>query len=265
MADPFRVLVPVDGSPESESILATIRPLALSRPTEITLLRVVEGADEADAARATLHRLAGGLLMDGLSAVSRLEWGSPADTIEYLARPVRHDLLAMTTHGRSGLRRALLGGTAQALLARARIPLILDRPGGSAGNWRRIALAVDGATPADEIVRFIAPLALALRAEVSVVHVLEPLRLLAERRPDARPALERAVEDLAARGVPAESVLITDRPAAGIARFLDESGCGLLAMTTSGRHGSVTEEVLRQARVPILVRRLEESRVAAIA
>lgn len=280
MTDPLRILVPTDGSPESESILPAILPLVKSRASEVTLLRVVSDVEDADQARSALHRLARHLLMDGVRPISRLEWGHPSDEIEYLARPARHDFLAMTTHGRSGLRRTLLGSTAESVLRRVRIPLILNRPFSRVGDWNRIVVALDGLTPADELLRDVEPLALALGSTVHLLHVNKPLYLLSDvhrvpslfPEPDPRPYLESVRDRLAAKGILTVAATISDQPAAGIARYLDETGAGLIAMTTHGRAGlarafagSVTEEVVRQSPVPVLVRRAEEAPIAASA
>jgi nucleotide-binding universal stress UspA family protein len=258
--DALRILVPVDGSPGSEAILPALLPLVRSRPSEITLLRVVEEPDLADAARAALHHSARGLLLDGIRAVSRLEWGRPADEIDYLARPIRHDLLAMATHGRAGLRRAFLGSTAEDVLRRARIPVLLNRPGGGVGDWTKIVLALDGSPLAEDVLQDVEPLALALKATVHVLHVTAP------NVPE--PDLASVFERLAERGIPAIPARAVGAPAAGITRYLEESRAGLLAMTTHGRSGlaralagSVAEDVIRSSPVPVLVRRAVDTQV----
>ena len=278
MPDPLKILVPVDGSSESESILPAILPVVRSRPSEVTLLRVVSDVEDADLARGALHGLARSLLMDGIRAVSRLEWGRAEEEIEYLARPSRHDFLAMTTHGRSGLRRAILGSTAETVLRRAQIPIILNRPGSRVGDWSRVVVAVDGTTVVDDLLHDLEPLVLALHSTVHVLHVNRPLYLYSDLHrlpaalpePDPRPYLDTLCENLASRGILAVPATITDQPAAGITRYLLENGAGLLAMTTHGRDGvarvfsgSVTEDVIRQSPVPVLVHRVEESHVAA--
>ncbi|HEX7898030.1 MAG TPA: universal stress protein [Planctomycetota bacterium] len=274
MIDPLRILAPVDGSEESESILPALLPMLRARPSEVTLLRVVSDVEDANLARGALHRLARALLMDGVRAVSRLEWGRPEEEIEYLARPARHDVLAMTTHGRSGLRRAFLGSTAETVLRRAKIPILLNRPGSRVGDWRRVVVAVDGTTPPDDLLRDLEPLVLAMRSTVHVLHVNRPIYLYSDLHrmpvalpePDPRPYLDTVCDQLATRGILAVPATVTDQPAAGITRYLLEHDAGLLAMTTHGRDGvaravsgSVTEAVIRQCPVPVLVRRAESS------
>jgi nucleotide-binding universal stress UspA family protein len=54
--------------------------------------------------------------------------GRPADEILRLAKATRCDLLVMGTHGRTGLRRMLLGSVAEQVLRRAPCPVLTVRP-----------------------------------------------------------------------------------------------------------------------------------------
>jgi nucleotide-binding universal stress UspA family protein len=53
--------------------------------------------------------------------------GEPVEEIVECAREVDADLIAMTTHGRSGLGRWLFGSVAEAVLREAEIPVFLMR------------------------------------------------------------------------------------------------------------------------------------------
>ena len=53
--------------------------------------------------------------------------GEPAAEIAAAARDAGADLIAMTTHGRSGLGRLLFGSVAESVLRRAEIPVFLMR------------------------------------------------------------------------------------------------------------------------------------------
>ncbi len=58
-----------------------------------------------------------------------VEHDAPAAAILEAARAARADLIAMTTHGYGGVRRLLLGSTADKVLRGAVIPVLLQRPG----------------------------------------------------------------------------------------------------------------------------------------
>jgi len=58
---------------------------------------------------------------------TRVRWGYAADEIVRAAREAEADLIAMSTHGRSGLGRAIFGSVAQAVLRQAETPVFLMR------------------------------------------------------------------------------------------------------------------------------------------
>jgi hypothetical protein len=59
----------------------------------------------------------------GLRARVLVRSGDPAEEILACVRAERVGLIAMSTHGRSGLRRALFGSVAEGVLRRARVPI----------------------------------------------------------------------------------------------------------------------------------------------
>jgi nucleotide-binding universal stress UspA family protein len=95
-------------------------------PNISTIAEVLEG--EINRAEQYLRRIAA--RFDGLQVeVSCLvRYGSPADEIIECAREHGVDLIAMSTHGRTGLRRIVLGSVADQVLHRAGIPILLVRP-----------------------------------------------------------------------------------------------------------------------------------------
>jgi nucleotide-binding universal stress UspA family protein len=134
-----RILVPLDGSTLAESILPQVVELAALRRGEIHLLRVAHahalpgaGAVEAqvralDEARAYLDRLDARLRSQDLPVRSVVRYGQPVEEILDHALASGADLIAMSTHGRSGVRRVMLGSVAEAVVRRARIPVLLLR------------------------------------------------------------------------------------------------------------------------------------------
>ena len=78
-------------------------------------------------------------------------------------------------------------------------------------------------------------------------------------RTHAQDALQAVVEWLRIRGVSAEGRATLGNPAEEIVRVSEDTGCGLIAMSTHGRNligrsimGSVTDRVLHSASVPVL-------------
>lgn len=139
-----RVLVPLDGSPVAEAILPFIEQIAGPLDLEVVLLRVVprsslETMEVASVARAQeplireqeahehLGRIVEALKSKGVRADTRVRIGHPSMEIVAVAREIGADLIAMTTHGRSGLGRLLFGSVAEDVLRSAPIPVFVMR------------------------------------------------------------------------------------------------------------------------------------------
>lgn len=97
--------------------------------------------------------------------------GDPAQRILALARRRRADLIVVGTHGRKGLRRAVLGSTAEALMSRSPVPVLAAR--GPVRPVRSI-LAPVNFTPYAEIgLAYAAAASETLSAHLKIVHATD--------------------------------------------------------------------------------------------
>jgi len=139
-----RALVPLDGSMVAESIIPFILEIAGPLDMEVALVRVlvpvppiaVEGTwpvvtEDVGKLRAEaeeyLASIAAELRAKGVRVTTTVRRGEPVAEILDGAREVDADLIAMTTHGRSGLSRLLFGSVAAAVLSQAEVPVFLMR------------------------------------------------------------------------------------------------------------------------------------------
>lgn len=139
-----RAVVPLDGSPVAEAIIPFVLEIAGPLDMEIVLVRVlqplppqvIEGSrhvvvDDVEARRLDaqeyLAPLAVELRAKGIRAQTQVRRGDPAGEIAAAAHETGADLIAMTTHGRSGLGRLVFGSVAEAVLRRAQLPVFLMR------------------------------------------------------------------------------------------------------------------------------------------
>jgi nucleotide-binding universal stress UspA family protein len=143
------ILVPLDGSRHAEAALGPAKELAKRLGAEIVLLQVVQfprysfygdgsaylaafdpAAFDPDMAlgeaRQYLEGLTTQLVVSRVRVVTEL--GEPSLAIAEVARREKADLIAMATHGRSGLARLVLGSIATGTLQRTSVPLMLIRP-----------------------------------------------------------------------------------------------------------------------------------------
>ena len=132
------VLVPLDGSPLAEMALSTAIDLLRDSPdATLILLRAAEattlpGVDPTDAqvgvvreAEEYLEVVAARARDEGVSRVITSVWYSqPAEAIAEAARVRGVDLIVMSTHGRSGLRRVVLGSVAESVLRATQTPIL---------------------------------------------------------------------------------------------------------------------------------------------
>jgi nucleotide-binding universal stress UspA family protein len=140
------ILVPLDGSKRAEKILAYVEELAFLREASVILLQVIEPAsfmvdlydtvprfnqELADSAcheaNAYLEALANDLKAKGLQVKSVVKFGLIVSTILEVAEQEHADLIAMASHGRTGLSRAFYGSVAAGILHQADRPLLLIR------------------------------------------------------------------------------------------------------------------------------------------
>jgi nucleotide-binding universal stress UspA family protein len=134
-----RIVVALDGSTFAEEVLAPVSQLAHIFSAELVLLRVLEPAhpgrgdfvSEAEIAAAreylaqTVERL-----HPAERVLVQVRIGAVAPLIARVAREESADLIALATHGRTGLARLTLGSVATATLQRAGVPVLLVRPSG---------------------------------------------------------------------------------------------------------------------------------------
>jgi nucleotide-binding universal stress UspA family protein len=138
-----RILVPLDFSEESSQALAYAVALAADMDAKITLLHVIEpvyasaepglanipqpipGEERADEKR--LHKIAAEFIPKGLFDKAMVRFGAPYHEISTAAKRLNAGLIAITTHGRTGLSHVLLGSTAERVVRHAPCPVLTVR------------------------------------------------------------------------------------------------------------------------------------------
>lgn len=294
-----QILLPLDGSPLAESIVPTVEEFAHVTGAPVTLLQVIEPVEDAltdlfgdnypavevdlhavdeRSAHTYLNDLARRLARSGIVAHTRVAIGSAAETIIQLG--AEFDLIAMTTHGRSGLGRWVYGSVADKVLRGAVVPVLLVRVHEGAapatGRPERILVPLDGSDLAEHAL----PLAVALakRAGASLVLTRSinwatefggvsayPMGAGAASLIDladqsARDYLREVSDRLTGEGLRVSTDLRIDPAADGILASAAEQQANLIVMSTHGRgglgrwvYGSVADRVLRGAHVPVLL------------
>jgi nucleotide-binding universal stress UspA family protein len=141
-ADWKRILLPLDFSDHSEPALRVAHHLAADSGAELRLLHVVEplksmgisnyGHDisqnwevsQKQAAEELMRKACAALPASAVTFVHKTVIGRPADAIPTVAAEEGDDLIVIPTHGRTGLRRLLLGSVAERVVRQAPCPVL---------------------------------------------------------------------------------------------------------------------------------------------
>jgi len=140
-----KILVPLDGSDLAEAVLPHVEMLARARQRSHPAAGSSESrlpiCDDRSFDRGrTRERYGGGesekylkrateqLKAHGISVTSEIVEGSTAECILKVAEEKGADLIAMSTHGRSGVARWLIGSVADRVMRTAKVPVLLVRP-----------------------------------------------------------------------------------------------------------------------------------------
>jgi nucleotide-binding universal stress UspA family protein len=304
-----RILVPLDGSNLAAEVIPWVAVLAPALGANVELIQVLalDPASEAalgevgfnerlatgsaislgplaaeamgldpreDVARHDLERaresLSGAYTVD----VSVIE-GSPGESIVARAVASNATLVAMVSHGRTGLERTVLGSVAGEVVRRSPVPVLVIRRGIAPREWtpHTVLVPLDVSDVAEAALWAIAPLARELGWEIILFHAIElpqtisvqgaaiPLRRTPSHGPDEVAAyLDALAAKLTSNGLTATTILGSGQAADALAVGAEENGADLICMSTHGRSGlgrwvlgSITEATIGRADVPVLV------------
>jgi nucleotide-binding universal stress UspA family protein len=279
-----RILVPLDGTPESNAAVPVARTLARATGGSIILLRVLPDSDlpgdriEWSATAQTLEQLADALATDGLHAQTVIHCGEPYAEILQEIRLQSADLVIMRTHGRVGLDRAIMGSVASRVLSHSDVPAVLVRPNQRAmHDLRTLLVPVDGSPGAALALSSAVTLAKRTCAAIHLLDIAVPISLEAwagyggmmyydpswdqESLNGAQTYVAGMVRRLGELGLTVSGdVRMSSRVAATIGDAADEHAADLIVMSSHRRAGlprallgSVADAVARTSRCPVLL------------
>jgi nucleotide-binding universal stress UspA family protein len=295
-----RILIPLDGSKTAENVLPYVRFLADVLRLPVEFLGVIDlaaianhalgentryldkfVAEEESSSKTYLENIARGF--SPVEARCTVVKGKPEEMIIEKAAADTSTLVAMATHGRSGVRRWLLGSVTEKVLRGTRNPLLLIRAQDpikteSEGVLKSVIVPLDGSSLAESALPTVSDFARALKLEVTLLRAYElPAgayygsedylpnyeELLAGLREEARQYLDGKIAELKGQGF--EKVFpaaVEGSSAEEIIKIARDTPNSLVAMCTHGRSGverwvlgSVTERVVRHSGNPVLVLR----------
>jgi len=287
------IVVPLDGSELAEKALPYAVALAKKTGAHLLLLSVVAPmetwiaasgvylsderlAEEADAAQRYLASVQERLGREDTR--TSVLYGRAAAAIREVAEAENAATIAMTTHGRSGLPRLVLGSVAGEVVRTSPTPVLLVPAGAGAGpevTIRRVLVPLDGSELSEAVLPEVRDIASRFDAEVALLRVIVPpvalfpeqvmpssLPALAEIEAGAKAYLDDVVTKLHGDGIKATAEVTIGYPAEAVLSAAADGKADLIAMSSHGRTGlgrlvlgSTADAVVRQARVPCFVAR----------
>ena len=295
-----RMLIPLDGSKTAENVLPYGRILAraFQIPAELMEILDIAGMTSHVAGEKARHldtfvtegersseqylqKIAGSF--SDVNVRCTVEKGRPEDVIIEKAAADKTTLIAMATHGRSGMSRWLLGSIAEKVLRATTNSLLLVRANEKASTegeavLRSIIVPLDGSELAESVLPTAVKFARLLNIGMVLFRAYElPASAYYGRenylpnyeelknrvKEQAQDYLDKRIEAIKADGVQTVSSVLSEGPGPNeIIDYARKSPNALITMCTHGRSGvkrwvlgSVTEKVVRHSGDPVLVMR----------
>ncbi len=274
------ILVPLDGSDQSERIGRWAGGMAKGLGASLTLLGVPptnskangDGGVQAQESQNYLRQLADKLAGTGVDARVEVRPGKPAEIIVKAAKELEVDIIALATRRASSLARSVLGSVTDSVLHNTALPVMIANPDAlivsetSPDVPSTLVVPLDGSPLSEKVISLTESLAQAAQAEINYVRIMQRAfsdpndPVVRELKADCERYLGEFVSGSESAKVKARYTIMSGIPAAEIMKVADEDNNAIVVMSTHGRSGfrravlgSVCDTVVRSARTPVLV------------
>lgn len=267
---PQHILVPSDFSDLSAAALRFAARLAHSCGARLSVMhaynfeappyftpgRAGEIAAQFDATRADAEAALGRFAAESggpRDTKVLIREGDPADAVLRTAEELRADLIVMSTHGRSGIRRLMLGSVAERVLRGSAVPVLTVRGTEAPTRVASVVCPVNDSAASRDAFRAAARIASCCGAELAVLHVDEGANertipdLCSWRETLGMP--QCAVREFRREGNPAEEII---KAAAELRADLLVIGAEHKTFFDSTILGTTTVRVVRHTQCPVL-------------
>lgn len=297
---PSHILVPLDGSGFAEQALPSAEALCLAYNARLLLLSVPQarqlirsiplygklpepGTPIWDTQESYLAQVAERVSTLGIRVDTLIQTGPVTDAINKLIKERGVDMVVLSTRGRSGLQRMVLGSVATQVIQRVTRPVLLVRPIEGAKpempEFKKLLVTLDGSEFAERVLPYVRAstnfesvvLLLAVpqvpRAERygAVVEEIQQLREQAEQ--EAGEYLECVAAALQEDGIEAHVLVCGSRPADTIISVAEEEDVDVVMLATHGRGeldrlflGSVADRIVQNTQCPVFLVPIHERR-----
>jgi nucleotide-binding universal stress UspA family protein len=282
-----RLLVALDGSELSERAIPYAQAIARARKSEVILFTVsIASVEQLDRPmKAYLELKAKELQSQGIEATAAIAYGNVPDEIVSYADKNDIDLIILSTHGYSGIKRWVLGSVARKVLYGTGVQVLLIKskaPKVSQVELKKMLLPLDGSPFSESPIPSIKQLIKGTGAEVVLTLVCEPPlvpsygdhpinptwekhrdALWAEAKQQASEYLKKMEAKLRKQGMKVKAQVIPGelgRVPETILQAAQKEEVDLIAMATHGRsavsrwvYGGVANRIVEQSLQPVLL------------
>jgi nucleotide-binding universal stress UspA family protein len=236
----------------------------LAFPVEVLEMPVGYYAENAPASRAKLHEKLRAFAKENVphGAEALVVQDAPARATVHAAKDTRADLIIMGTHGRAGIRRAVLGSVTESVLHDTKVPLLTVTPNlmkpSATPAITKVLCPVNFTRVARAALQHACTVAEAFNAELTVVYVAEEVA-----EPQVKEVenafLQWVDPHVRERCSYSRIVSVHDDAAARVLELSTECGADLLVIGAQQRRfsdatifGSTTDRLTRFAHCPVL-------------
>ena len=297
---PKHILVPLDGSEFAEQALPAAEALCTAYEGRLTLLTVKQKESflksihfsltfkgrrlSINGERETyLQKIENSLKAKGIEVDHTVRTGEVAESINGLVKEIGVDMVVISSHGRSGVSRLLLGSVANQVLQQATCPIMVVHPiegvTPAVPKFKKLLVTLDGSEFAERVLPYVKASVIfesvvllisvpqVPEAEMygAVVNEIRELREHAET--EAKEYLEGVSTNLQKAGVNTTVIVTGSRPAQTIVSIAQKEKVDVIMMATHGRGGmdsliigSVAERIVQNTDCPVFLVPIRERR-----
>jgi nucleotide-binding universal stress UspA family protein len=287
-----KILVPLDGSDLAEKALTYAKTVSKLKNSEVILFAISitnEGGRRDRLLKSYLDISAKSLESQGVKVSTDVAYGEAAEEIIEYSEKNKIDLIIISTHGYSGIKRWMLGSTTQKVLYSTCTPILLIKskaPEISKAEFQKILVPLDGSTFSEATFPFLEELAKGTKTNIILLGVCEPPvvpsygskpinptwekyrdTLWADSQKQVTEYLEKTKDALEKNGLQIEPRIIKEtdgKVAKSIIKVARDEEVDLIAIATHGHtgasrwvYGSVANRIVEESAEPILLIRPE--------
>jgi nucleotide-binding universal stress UspA family protein len=278
-----KMIVPLDGSENSETVLPYVEELAKIIHCELTFVGVCSEYERSFEYlfKKYVQDMAVQFKNKGLQSRAAFLYGSPSEEIIKYADANSASLIALATHGRSGFKEWLLGGVSEKILLHSSKPVLLISPRGQKDSsvkrvkFQNILVPLDGSEMGAAALPWAIELGKKTKGKLFLLHIIPSTskvvgvmnyaagfekQLADTLRKQAREYITGVIAGLEKEKPDSKYDLIEGIPSQEILNYARKNFIDLIALSTHGMTaanravmGSVAHQVTHNSDIPVMI------------